>query len=418
MNYEIILYFLLAVLSFDFISESILDYLNLTYQKDTLPEELKDVYDAEKFKKSQAYFIVNSKFGFLTSAFGFILMLSTLLFGGLGWLDVFVKLSFSNPIVQSLAFFGFLFLASDIITIPFSLYKTFVIEEKFGFNKITSKLFILDKLKGYLMALVVGGALLTALLWLVQEIGQNFWIWFWFVSATFILLINLFYTSTILPLFNKLEPLGNGSLRYAIELYSKKVNFPLTNIFVMDGSKRSAKSNAFFSGIGKKKKIVLYDTLISNHSEEELVAVLAHEAGHYQKNHIVQSLVVSILQTGLILFLLSLFIFHRELSYALGGGESSIHLNLIAFFLLFSPIAHATGILANMWSRKNEYEADRYAAETYSPEALSSALKKLSADNLSNLTPHPAQVFVHYSHPPLLQRLRALSKIETCRDAS
>jgi STE24 endopeptidase len=410
MNSEIILYFLLAILSFDFILEFVLDYLNLKYQKETLPEELKDVYDADKFKKSQEYLKVNTKFGFLTSSFSFVLMLSVLLFGGLGWLDIFVKLTFSSPIVQSLAFFAILFIASDLINIPFSWYKTFVIEERFGFNKITPKLFILDKLKGYAMALIVGGILLTALLWLVQEMGQNFWIWFWLVIAVFILLINLFYTSVILPLFNKLEPLGDGALRSAIESYSKEVNFPLTNIFVMDGSKRSAKSNAFFSGIGGKKKIVLFDTLISNHSEEELVAVLAHEAGHYKKNHILQGLLVSVLQTGLILFILSLFIFNREMSYALGGGESSIHLNLIAFFMLFSPISHFTGILANIWSRKNEYEADRYAAETYNTKALTDALKKLSADNLSNLTPHPASVFVHYSHPPLLQRLRALGK--------
>ena len=410
MNSEIILYFLLAILSFDFILEFILDYLNLKYQKETLPEELKGVYDADKFKKSQAYLKVNTKFGFLTSTFSFVFMLSVLFFGGLGWLDIFVKITFSSSIVQSLAFFAILFIASDLINIPFSWYKTFVIEERFGFNKITPKLFVLDKLKGYAMALIVGGVLLIALLWLVQEMGQNFWIWFWLVIATFILLINLFYTSLILPLFNKLEPLESGSLRSAIETYSKKVNFPLTNIFVMDGSKRSAKSNAFFSGIGGKKKIVLFDTLISNHSEEELVAVLAHEAGHYKKNHILQGLLVSVLQTGLILFILSLFIFNKEMSYALGGGESSIHLNLIAFFMLFSPISHFTGILANIWSRKNEYEADRYAADTYSSKALSDALKKLSADNLSNLTPHPAQVFVHYSHPPLLQRLKALGK--------
>ncbi len=410
MNAEIILYLLLATITLDFVLEFILDFLNLNYQKDELPEALKGIYEEDKFKKSQEYLKVNTRFGFLTSTFSYVLMMAVLLFGWLGWLDIFMKLTFSNSIVQSLAFFATLFVVSDVINIPFSLYKTFVIEERFGFNKSTMKIFFLDKLKGYAMAFVLGGVILTALLWLVQEMGQNFWIWFWLVISVFILLINLFYTSVILPLFNKLTPLGQGDLRAAIERYSQQVNFPLTNIFVMDGSKRSAKSNAFFSGIGKKKKIVLFDTLISNHTEEELVAVLAHEAGHYKKNHIVQGLVVSILQTGLILFILSLFIFNREMSYALGGGEGSIHLNLIAFFMLFSPISHFTGILANMWSRKNEYEADRYAAETYSGEALANALKKLSADNLSNLTPHPAHVFVHYSHPPLLQRLKALNQ--------
>ncbi|HSZ24949.1 MAG TPA: M48 family metallopeptidase [Cytophagaceae bacterium] len=410
MNSQIILYLVLSIISFDFILEFILSYLNLYYQKDVLPDELKDIYDTDKFQKSQEYLKVNTRFSFLTSTFSYLLMVIVLLNGWFGWLDIFVKLTYSNPIVQSLMFFGILFMVSDFINLPFSIYKTFVIEERFGFNKTTPKIYILDKLKGYIMALVVGGILLTAFLWLIETMGQNFWIYFWVVISVFILLINLFYTSVILPMFNKLTPLGDGGLRRAIENYSRKVNFPLTNIFIMDGSKRSAKSNAFFSGIGKKKKIVLFDTLISNHSEEELVAVLAHEAGHYKKHHIIQSLAVSIVQMGLILFILSLFIFNKELSYALGGGESSIHLNLIAFVMLFSPISHITGVLANIWSRKNEYEADRYAAETYSAKALSDALKKLSADNLSNLTPHPALVFVHYSHPPLLQRLKALNK--------
>jgi STE24 endopeptidase len=410
MNSEIILYLIIGILSFDFILELVLDYLNLKYQKDTIPEELKDVYEADKFKKSQEYFNVNTQFGFISSIFSFLVMLAVLIFGGFGWLDIFVKLTFSNSIIQSLAFFAILFFLSDVLYIPFALYKTFVIEEKFGFNKTTPKLFIIDKLKSYAMALLSGGIVLTALLWLIQEMGPNFWIWFWLVITGFIILMNLFYTSVILPLFNKLLPLGEGTLRSAIEEYSKKVNFPLTNIFVMNGSKRSTKSNAFFSGIGKKKKIVLFDTLIVNHSEEELVAVLAHEAGHYKKHHLLQGLFISVFQTGFILFILSLFIKNKEFSYALGGGEYSIHLNLIAFFMLYSPISHFTGILTNMWSRKNEYEADRYAADTYSAKALSDALKKLSADNLSNLTPHPASVFVHYSHPTLLQRLRALRK--------
>jgi STE24 endopeptidase len=410
MTSETLLYLLLAIITFDFVLELVLDILNLNYQKDELPQELKDVYDAEKFKRSQEYLKANTRFGFITSTFSYLTMVVVLYFGWLGWLDIFVKLTFSNSIVQSLAFFAALFLISDLLGTPFALYKVFVIEEKFGFNKTTVKTFFTDKLKSYLLAFILGGIILTALLWLVKEMGQNFWIWFWIVISVFILLVNLFYTSLILPLFNKLIPLEQGDLRVAIENYTKKVNFPLTNIFVMDGSKRSNKSNAFFSGIGREKKIVLFDTLIQNHTQAELVAVLAHEAGHYKKHHIMQGMIVSIFQTGLILYLLSWFIFNGELSYALGGVQSSIHLNLIAFFMLFSPISHITGILANIWSRKNEYEADRYASETYSAQALESALKKLSADNLSNLTPHPAHVFVHYSHPPLLQRLRALEK--------
>jgi STE24 endopeptidase len=409
MSAELILVFLIIVLTFDFLVELILDILNLSYQKDELPEELKDIYEAEKFKKSQEYLRTNTRFGFITSTFSYLLMLTVLLGGVLGWLDVFVKLTFSTPILQSLIFFAILFIATDLLNIPFSWYKTFVIEEKFGFNKMTIKIFILDKLKGYAMGIVLGGGIMTIFLWLIQVMQENFWIWFWLVISLVIILMSLFYTSLILPLFNKLTPLEQGDLRKGIEEYSQKVNFPLTNIFVMDGSKRSAKSNAFFSGIGRKKKIVLFDTLISNHTQEELVAVLAHEAGHYKKNHVLQGMIISVLQMGLILFILSLFIFNKKLSIALGGVESSIHLNLIAFFMLYSPISNLTGILSNIWSRKNEYEADRYAAETYSGKALSEALKKLSVDNLSNLTPHPAHVFVHYSHPPLLQRLRAIA---------
>jgi STE24 endopeptidase len=220
----------------------------------------------------------------------------------------------------------------------------------------------------------------------------------------------MFYTAIIVPIFNKLKPLEDGELRKAIEDYCKKVNFPLTNIFVIDGSKRSTKANAYFSGIGSKKKIVLFDTLINNHSQEELVAVLAHEVGHYKKKHIQTGLILSILQVGLILFIASYILFNKNLSVALGAQENAIHLNLVAYGILFTPCSHLIGIFMNIFSRKNEYEADKYAADTYNGGALKSALKKLSANNLSNLTPHPAYVFFHYSHPPLLQRLRALNK--------
>ena len=240
--------------------------------------------------------------------------------------------------------------------------------------------------------------------------GQNFWIYFWVVISAFTLFMNMFYTSLILPLFNKLTPLEDGDLKQAIESYSKKVSFPLDNIFVIDGSKRSAKSNAFFSGIGKKKKIVLYDTLIENHSKEELVAVLAHEVGHFKKKHIITGYLVSMLQTGITLFIMSLIIFNPEVSKAMGGEQLGIHLNLLAFGILYSPISHFIGIFMNVLSRKNEFEADAYARDTYNGAFLQQALKKLSVDNLSNLFPHPAYVFINYSHPPLLKRLAAMEK--------
>jgi STE24 endopeptidase len=411
MTPQTVLFILLAILAFDFILEQILDYLNLKNQKDTLPDKLKDIYDEEKYQKSQNYLKTNSKFGFITSTFSFVLTVVVIGSGALGWLDGVLRNTIEHPILLSLAFFGVLFLASDIINIPFSLYKIFVIEEKFGFNKMTVKTYIIDKIKGYLLAAIVGGILLYAFIYLVMEVGSNFWIGFWVIITVFLLLTNMFYASFILPLFNKLTPLEDNDLRKKIEAYAKSVNFPLENLFVIDGSKRSTKANAFFSGIGKKKKIVLYDTLINNHTEEELVAVLAHEVGHFKKKHIISSLALSIVQTGIILFILSLFVFNPTLSSALGAESLAIHINLIAFGILFSPISHIIGIFMNMLSRKNEYEADRYAAETYDGKSLMTALKKLSESNLSNLTPHPAYVFVHYSHPPVLSRLEHLEKL-------
>jgi STE24 endopeptidase len=283
-----------------------------------------------------------------------------------------------------------------------------VIEEKYGFNKTTVKTFITDKLKGYVLGALIGGGLLAALIYLVETIGPDFWMWFAAIACVFMLFMNMFYTSLILPLFNKLTPLPDGELKTAIEEFSRKINFPLTNIFVIDGSKRSSKANAFFSGIGKKKKIVLYDTLIRNHTTAELVAVLAHEVGHYKKKHIIWSYVWAVVQIVFMLFVLAQMVFNEGLSLALGGTQHAIHLNLVAFTILFSPISAITGLFMNIYSRKNEFEADAYARDTYNGKSLADALKKLSVDNLSNLYPHPAYVFFHYSHPPLLQRLERI----------
>jgi STE24 endopeptidase len=408
MDAKSILILLLTILSFDFLFNKILEYLNIKSMKEVLPEEVKDIYDEEKYKKSIAYSRANNKFGLITSSFSFVLSFTLLATGFFGWFDGLISRYLESEIAISLSFFGILFLASDILTIPFQLYDTFVIEEKFGFNKTTPKTFILDKIKGYLLTAILGGIILFALLKLVELFGPDFWIYFWVVISLFILFMNMFYTTLILPLFNKLTPLKDGELKSAIESYSKKVKFPLDNIFVIDGSKRSAKSNAFFSGIGKKKKIVLYDTLIENHSTEELVAVLAHEVGHFKKKHIISGYVLSILQTGLTLFIMSLIIFSPNMSGALGSDAFAIHLNLLAFGILYSPISHFISIFMNMLSRKNEYEADAFARDTYNGSFLQQALKKLSVDNLSNLFPHPAYVFIHYSHPPLLQRLAAM----------
>jgi len=406
----IILAIILVIITVDFFFDQGMEWLNLKSQKDEIPNEMKGFYDEEKYQKSQEYQRANTKFSFLTSTFSFILSFSLLYFGFFGWLDGEVSTRIDGDIWQAMAFFGVLFIVSDIINTPFGIYSTFVIEEKFGFNKTTPKTFITDKLKGYLLTIVIGGALGWVFLYLVFTLGQNFWIYFLAVIAVFMLVINMFYTSLILPLFNKLTPLEDGEIKDAIENYCKKENFPLSNIFVIDGSKRSKKSNAFFSGIGKKKKVVLYDTLIENQSTEELVAIFAHEVGHFKKKHIVQGYILSILQVAITLLILSFMIFNQDLSTALGGERVAVHLNLVAFGILYSPISHITGLLMMLLSRKNEFQADAFAAHTYKGEALQTALKKLSVDNLSNLYPHKAYVFFNYSHPPLLSRLSAIDR--------
>jgi STE24 endopeptidase len=404
---------IIAIVAINFVLEQFLEVLNRNSKQDQLPEELQGVYDAEKYRQSLDYRRANDRFHTITSAFSFALYVSLLATGFFGWLDTQLQPYFENPVWLALAYFGVLFLASDILTIPFQLYSNFVIEEKFGFNKMTLKTFWTDKLKGYLLTILLGGLLAGTFLYLVISIGQNFWLYFWAIAAVVMILLNMFYTSIFVPLFNKLVPLQEGALRTAIERYSQEVDFPIKNIFVIDGSKRSSKSNAFFSGIGKQKKVVLYDTLIENHSTEELVAVIAHEVGHYKKKHILSGLLFSVLQVGFTLFVLSLLIFNEQLSLALGADSLAIHINLIAFGILFSPISTITGLMMNVWSRKNEFEADAYAATTYRGESLVNALKKLSAHNMSNLQPHPWYVFFHYSHPPLLQRLRAIRQHTT-----
>lgn len=410
MQPQTILYIIIGITAISYIFEQILEYINLRAQRVDIPDEIAAFYDRAKYIKSLQYHRELTNFSFVTSAFGFLLSILMLFFGGFGWIDSILRNIVQNDILLALIFFGVITVASDILTLPFQWHRIFVIEEKYGFNKTTLKTFIADKLKGYILGALIGGALLAALIYLVQTIGPNFWIWFAAIACSFMLLMNMFYASVILPLFNKLTPLPEGELKTAIEAFARKVNFPLDNIFVIDGSKRSSKANAFFSGIGKKKKIVLYDTLINNHTTDELVAVLAHEVGHFKKKHIVWSYIVSVIQIVFMLYVLSLMIFNENLSLALGGQQQAIHLNLIAFAILFSPVSGITGLLMSILSRKNEFEADAYARQTYSATALADALKKLSVDSLSDLYPHPLYVFFHYSHPPLLERLHALNR--------
>ncbi|MBT34170.1 MAG: peptidase M48 [Thalassobius sp.] len=404
---DILLYIILAIVTAEFVLERVLDYLNQKNRSNALPENLKGIYDEEKYKKSQDYAAAKDKIGFISSVFSFIVTIAMIL-GGFAYIDNFVRGVTDNSIYQSLLFFAIIGVGSDLISTPFSLYNTFVIEEKFGFNKMKIGTFIGDKIKGWVLGAIIGGGLLYLFVLFYETFPDYFWLYAWGIFMAFTLLITMFYTNTIVPLFNKLTPLEDGELRSAIESYAASVNFPLKNIMVIDGSKRSTKANAYFSGLGGSKNIVLYDTLIEKHSNEELVAVLAHEVGHYKKKHTLQGLFISAFTMLLTLYVLSLVINNPALSEALGASQPSLHLGLIAFTILYSPLSTITGLLMNIFSRKNEFEADAYAAKTSSGKALMDALKNLSVDTLSNLTPHNAYVFFYYSHPPLLKRLGAL----------
>jgi len=408
---QILFYIIFGLLLVDFIFERFLEFLNSTRWSDQLPDEVKDIYDEQEYQKQQAYEKANYRFSMLSSSFSFILMFLMVLFAGFAMVNSWALAVSVNPILKALVFFGILMLASDLLTTPFSIYDTFVIEEKFGFNKTTPKTFVLDKLKGYLLGAVIGGGLLALIIYIYQLTTNNFWIYAWLVITGFSVFMVLFYSNLIVPLFNKQTPLPEGKLKSAIEDFSAKVGFKLDNIFVIDGSKRSTKANAYFTGFGAKKRIVLYDTLINDMTTNELVAVLAHEIGHYKKHHVIWSLLLGTLQTGIVLFIFSLFVGSPELSAALGVETPSFHIGLIGFGILYSPISMVTGLAMNIFSRKNEYEADAFAAQYFDANELASSLKKLSVKNLSNLRPHPAYVFFHYSHPTLLQRLQALKTL-------
>jgi STE24 endopeptidase len=399
---------IIVILVFDYVFERVLDYLNSKNRDKELPEELQGIYEPERYQKSQQYEKETTRFSMITSTLSFVLILGMLFFGGFAYVDNLARSVSGHPIVIALVFFGILMFASDILSTPFSIYSTFVIEEKYGFNKTTPKTFILDKIKGWLLSAVIGGGILSLIIWFYMMTQENFWLWAWALVTAFSIFMSMFYSSIIVPLFNKQTPLEDGELRDEIEGFSQNVGFKLKNIFVIDGSKRSTKSNAYFTGLGTKKRIVLFDTLIKDLKIKEIVAVLAHEIGHFRKKHIIFGLVAGILQTGLMLYIFSLFVKDPALSKALGAEEHSFHLALITFGILYSPLSFLLGIGMNMISRKNEYEADGFAKKHYDSDALIKSLKKLTEKNLSNLTPHPTYVFFYYSHPPLLQRIRAL----------
>ncbi|WP_111683569.1 M48 family metallopeptidase [Winogradskyella tangerina] len=408
MTAEALFYIIIGIILINFIKDKILNAINAKHFNDPIPEELNDVYDAEAYKKSQTYKATNYKFGIWSSLFSLSLTLAFLFLDGFEYVDDIARSYSDKPVVVALIFFGIIMLASDIITTPFAYYRTFVIEERFGFNKTTKTTFILDKFKGLLMMAIIGGGIIALIVWFYQITGQQFWLYAWGIVTVFTVFMNMFYSRLIVPLFNKQTPLEEGDLRHKISEYAKSVGFSLNKIFIIDGSKRSTKANAYFSGFGSEKRVTLYDTLINDLEDEEIVAVLAHEVGHYKRKHIIFNLVTSILLTGLTLYVLSIFISNPLLSNAIGVEIPSFHVGLIAFGLLYSPISEVTGLVMNYVSRVFEYQADDYAKSTYKAEPLVSSLKKLSKNSLSNLTPHKAYVFMHYSHPTLLDRVKNL----------
>jgi STE24 endopeptidase len=410
MTSETWLYLIIGLVVFNYLFSTVLDFVNAKNWRTEIPPIMKDYYNKEKYVKAKNYSKEKGRVSLISSTISSSITILFLASGGYGWLNNTISNYYEIPFLKSGFFFLALFILSDVISIPFSCFNTFVIEEKYGFNKMTVKTFVMDKIKGYLLTIIVGGLLLFGAIYLVSILEKGFWLWLWISLSLLMVFVNMFYADLIVPIFNKLTPLETGSLRDNIESYTKKIGYSLKNIYIIDGSKRSSKANAFFSGLGPRKTIALYDTLVNNHTEEELVAVLAHEVGHYKKKHVLTSLFLSIFQLGLMCFLLEICLKVGEISQALGGKDIEFHLGLIAFGILYSPLGTILSILMNLNSRRNEFEADAFAKETYDGVALATALKNLSVDSLSNLYPHPFYIFIHYSHPPLLKRLKALNE--------
>ena len=408
----IFLIIILTILIGEYLLNLIVEIKNIRFLKTDLPEEFSGYYDRDKYRKSQEYLKENTRFGFITDSIATPVTIAFILIGGFNLIDQFARSFHLSMIPTGLIFAGVLMLAAQIMAIPFSIYSTFVIEEKYGFNKTTPKTFVLDILKTWLLAALIGGILFSAVLWFFQEAGPWAWAYCWIAVTLFQVFLLFVAPVVIMPIFNKFVPLDDGELREVIEEYAKKQDFKLKGVFTMDGSRRSTKSNAFFTGFGRFRRIVLFDTLIEKQTTNELVSVLAHEMGHYKKKHILKSMVISILTTGLMFYILSIFINNRELFSAFQMQHTSIYASLFFFGFLYAPIDMILSVFGNILSRRHEYEADGYAVATYhKPQSMITALKKLSVDNLSNLTPHPLKVFLTYSHPPVLERIRAIRRL-------
>lgn len=411
MSSEIIFFIIVVFLCLDFVLERVLESLNSKYMSPVLPDSLKGIYEEKEYSRFQSYKRENGRLDSWSSGVGFVVMIVFLVAGGFGWYNSWVVSLTDSVVWQTILFVVGLSVVSSVLDIPFDYYATFRIEEKYGFNKTTRRVYWLDTVKELFLSLVLGGVLLALVVWFYTWAGTYFWLYAWGAVTLFSVFMAMFYSQLIVPLFNKQTPLQEGSLRDKIQAFAGKVGFKLDNIYVIDGSKRSTKANAYFTGLGPKKRVVLYDTLIDELTEEEIVAVLAHEVGHYKKRHTLRSMVVSVIQMGVLFWLFSLCVNNVALSEALGGDRVYFQLGLIAFAILYSPVNLILGVGMNVWSRNNEYEADAFAARYYEGDYLVSGLKKISVKSLSNLTPHPLYEYIYYSHPSLLKRIDAIKRI-------
>ncbi len=410
MNFFLVL--ILGILVGAYFLDLVVDTLNIRHANTGLPGEFEGYYDESEYKRSQEYLKENTRLGIIRDSIITPLTIIFILLGGFNIVDQFARSFGLGSIATGLVFIGTLIFASHLLMIPFSIYDTFIIEEKYGFNKTTPGTFVLDILKTWLLALLIGGLTLYAVLWFFEKAGSLAWFYCWIAVTFFQLLIMFVAPVLIMPMFNKFVPLEDGELRKAIEDYAKKQGFKIKGVFTMDGSKRSTKSNAFFTGIGRFRRIVLFDTLVERHTVDELVSILAHEMGHYKEGHVLKSFFISVLTSGLMFFILSLFINNKDLFAAFKMEQTSIYASLLFFGFLYAPIEMSLSVLGNILSRKHEYDADAYSVLTYRrPASMISALKKLSVENLSNLTPHPLKVFLSFSHPPVLERIRAIKKV-------
>ena len=411
MSSEIIFFIIVVFLCLDFVLERILESLNSKHMSPVLPDSLKGIYEEKEYSRFQSYKRENGRLDSWSSGVGFVVMIVFLVAGGFGWYNSWVVSLTDSVVWQTILFVVGLSVVSSVLDIPFDYYATFRIEEKYGFNKTTRRVYWLDTVKELVLSLVLGGVLLALVVWFYTWAGTYFWLYAWGAVTLFSVFMAMFYSQLIVPLFNKQTPLQEGSLRDKIQAFAGKVGFKLDNIYVIDGSKRSTKANAYFTGLGPKKRVVLYDTLIDELTEEEIVAVLAHEVGHYKKRHTLRSMVVSVIQMGVLFWLFSLCVNNAALSEALGGDRAYFQMGLIAFAILYSPVNLILGVGMNVWSRNNEYEADAFAARYYEGDYLVSGLKKISVKSLSNLTPHPLYEYIYYSHPSLLKRIDAIKRI-------